>query len=105
MKRSPGKRLTISSLFASIDLDLIVVTLVSSVVILIAAKRAPFRIWDEALYCSTTRDMLVNHQYLYPTRNGVFSEWYGKPPLANWLEIVSTSLFGWNLLALRLLTA
>jgi len=81
------------------------VVALAAVAILIPLELRPLLLWDEAIYCGTTQDMLTHGQYLFPTENGVFRWEHGKPALVNWLHMLSTSTFGWSVFTLRLPTA
>lgn len=85
--------------------DLITIIAVTSFVLLIRLGVRPLEVWDEGLYCGTTQDMQFHSQWLFPTVNGEFSIRYGKPPLVNWLQGLSTMLIGWSKFSLRLPTA
>lgn len=85
--------------------DFIVILAVTSFVLLIKLGMRPLAVWDEGLYCGTTQDMQVHSQWLFPTINGEFSVRYGKPPLVNWLQGLSSAVMGWSKFSLRFPTA
>ncbi len=86
-------------------LEASVVFLVAALVFLVGLKAKGLLVWDESLYCGTTSDMLRHSIALYPTERGEFFSWYGKPPLINWLQMLSTKFLGWSVFTLRLPTA
>lgn len=86
-------------------LDFIFLLIVTCVILLLNLGNRPLAIWDEGLYCGTTQDMKFHSQWLFPTVDGEFSVRYGKPPLINWLQGISTTIFGWDKFSLRLPTA
>ncbi len=85
--------------------DLAAVVLAATVAITIPLDMLAIEPLDEGLYCSTTVDMLEHDTLLYPTKDGQFFSWYGKPPLVNWLQIVSTKVLGETVHGWRLPTA
>lgn len=58
---------------------------------------------DELRYSEIPREMIVNHNYLIPTINGV--KYFEKPPLFYWMQVASIKSFGINEWSLRLATA
>ena len=58
---------------------------------------------DEGNYTISTMEMAVSHHYLMTT---IFGQFYGRPPMLNWLMLPLAKLLGWDhiLLASRLLT-
>ncbi len=93
-RRSPGR-----------ILDGVVVASAALARVLYRVSEAPIKNWDEGLYCAATQEMRHTGQWLYAVHEGQFDAYYGKPPLINWLEYVSTNALGWSPLSLRLPTA
>ena len=60
----------------------------------------PFVGPDEARYAQVAREMLNRDDWITPTLGG--SNWFEKPPLLYWLEIISFKAFGINEFAARL---
>src|SRR5262245_12842901 len=58
---------------------------------------------DEAHYAQTSREMLVAHNWLVPTYDGV--PFFDKPVLFHWLQIISFAVLGVSELAARLVPA
>ncbi|MEO1172158.1 MAG: glycosyltransferase family 39 protein, partial [Myxococcota bacterium] len=87
--------------------DPVVMVLIAgaALALLLGLGWSPLFLYDESLYCGVTADMDQHQQWLYATDDGEFFGWYGKPPLINWLQKLSTTIFGWSIWALRLPTA
>ena len=81
------------------------VTAIACVVLLSTLGRAHLFLWDESMYCAASAEMHAGASWLFATAGGVFDPVYGKPPLVNWLELLSTGVFGWSVYSLRLPTA
>src|ERR1043166_3419162 len=60
----------------------------------------PFVGPDEPRYAEVAREMLERGDWITPTLGG--HNWFEKPPLLYWLEMVSYKLFGINELSARL---
>lgn len=60
------------------------------------------RLWDESIFAVNTFEMLENGQYFSLYYNGSPDLFNTKPPLLNWLQILSVQLLGYNEFALRL---
>src|SRR5215210_893945 len=60
----------------------------------------PFVGPDEARYAQVAREMLDRGDWITPTLGGF--NWFEKPPLLYWLEIVSYNVFGISEFASRL---
>lgn len=56
--------------------------------------------WDEAWYADISRNMLETGNFITPQWN--FEQFFDKPPLYIWFEVLSFKLFGVNELAARL---
>src|SRR5258706_15128653 len=54
----------------------------------------PFLGPDEARYAQVAREMLERGDWITPTLGGF--NWFEKPPLLYWLEVVSYKVFGIN---------
>ena len=55
---------------------------------------------DEAMHASTSKDMVLDGDWITPRYNG--SNFYDKPPLHNWLVAMAFLLFGFSEFAARL---
>lgn len=58
---------------------------------------------DEARYSEIPREMVVNHDYITPTLNGI--KYFEKPALFYWLQSLSIKFLGLNEWSLRLVNA
>ncbi|MBU0765601.1 MAG: glycosyltransferase family 39 protein [Bacteroidetes bacterium] len=63
------------------------------------------RIWDESFFAVNTYEMMERNEFFIPYRNGVVDTYNFKPPLINWAQMISVSLFGYNEPAIRLPSA
>lgn len=61
------------------------------------------RLWDESIFATSAIEMEHNGNYLVQYR--LHGEKSSKPPLMNWLQILSMKIFGYNELAIRLPSA
>ena len=61
--------------------------------------------WDEALYGTTSAEMVDSGNWIATTTNGRLDYYNAKPPLNIWLVGLSLKVFGRNLVALRLVSA
>lgn len=86
-------------------LDAILLALVAFARFIPGLGEEAFRNWDEGLYCAATREMLREGYFLYAINEGLFDAYYGKPPLLNWLHLLSVKAFGFTPFALRLPSA
>jgi len=50
---------------------------------------ASLQTWDEAMYAYVSKDMYQHGVFLYPTLRGKFWGGYCKPPLINWVAMIS----------------
>ena len=85
--------------------DLATLGFAATLAVLLPIATLTIQPWDEGLYCSTTVDMIEHKTILYPTSNGDFFSWYGKPPMINWLHMLSTRALGATTVGWRLPTA
>lgn len=58
---------------------------------------------DEGRYMEIPREMILNHDYVTPHLDGV--DYFEKPPLYYWLNVISIKLFGINEFAARFWSA
>ncbi len=58
--------------------------------------------WDESRLGSNSFEMYYNHDYINLHYDGKPDTWIAKPPLLNWLIVLSYTIFGFNEIALRL---
>lgn len=78
------------------------VLLVGGVLVFSNLDYGRIAVWDESLYGFVTRAMEIHDEYLLPVDGvGKFWGWYGKPPLVNWLIMLSTAVFGYTNVGLR----
>lgn len=85
--------------------DSLLVTVAAFVCFIPGLGAEGFRNWDEGLYCAATREMLREGHLLYAIHDGLFDAYYGKPPLINWLHMLSVKVFGFTPFAFRLPSA
>lgn len=64
-----------------------------------------FRLWDESMFAINSLEMLNQGSWLVPIYQGVSDIWNSKPPMTNWLQMISIKMFGFNELAIRLPSA
>lgn len=81
-------------------------------VLLLAAFNLTYRLgvesvaeWDESLYATSAWEMLAHGDPIAVTFRGALDYYNTKPPLAVWIIAAAFSVFGVNLLALRLASA
>ena len=63
------------------------------------------RMWDESMFAVNTYEMLKNGNYFSLYYDGIVDLYNTKPPLTNWLQLISVKIFGFNELAIRLPSA
>ena len=63
------------------------------------------RMWDESMFAVNTYEMMENGNYFSLFYNGLPDLYNTKPPLTNWLQLLSVKMFGFNELAIRLPSA
>ncbi len=57
---------------------------------------------DEPLRLTLAYEMFLNHNYIQPTRLGKL--YFNKPPLFMWFILLSSKIFGWNVIAVRVIS-
>ncbi len=86
--------MTENSSHSSWCFDLIILTLIGIVLYSLFLGSFPLHVPDEGRYGEVAREMLVNHNYVTPTLNGVI--FFDKPPLYYWLTAFAMHLAGVN---------
>lgn len=83
--------------------DILVLTLLISVLYGLFLGTRPLAPPDEGRYSEIPREMVVSGDYITPYLNG--TKYFEKPALFYWLQAISIKAFGVNQVSLRLVTA
>ncbi|MBR1769760.1 MAG: glycosyltransferase family 39 protein [Bacteroidales bacterium] len=62
----------------------------------------PLFIWDESRVAENSLEMMQNGNLIVTTFNNETEHWNTKPPLLNWLQVLSMKIFGISELAVRI---
>lgn len=82
--------------------DTLLVVLITTLIFSIFLGARNLSAPDELRYAEIPREMIVNHDYIVPTINGV--KYLEKPPLFYWMQVASIKIFGLHEFNLRLAT-
>lgn len=83
--------------------DLIILTLIISLLLGVALGAFPLEVPDAARYAEIPREMVVSGDYLTPHLNAV--KYLEKPPLFYWMQALNIKMFGTSVFAVTLANA
>lgn len=91
--------------FIKYKLDYLVIILLSFPILFLKLGSFSLRLWDESIYATNSIEMMERGEWIVPYFNGEMDYWNTKPPMINWLQIISMKIFGINEFAVRLPSA
>jgi 4-amino-4-deoxy-L-arabinose transferase-like glycosyltransferase len=91
--------------FLKYKLDYLLIILLSIPILFLKLGSFSLRLWDESIYATNSIEMMERGEWIVPYFNGEMDYWNTKPPMINWLQILSMKIFGINELAIRLPSA
>lgn len=82
-------------------LDYLIIVLLSFPILFLKLGSFSLRLWDESIYATNSIEMMERGEWIVPYFNGEMDYWNTKPPMINWLQIISMKIFGINEFAIR----
>jgi 4-amino-4-deoxy-L-arabinose transferase-like glycosyltransferase len=87
--------------FLKYKLDYLLIILLSFPILFLKLGSFSLRLWDESIYATNSIEMMERGEWIVPYFNGEMDYWNTKPPMINWLQILSMKIFGINEFAIR----